>query len=71
MNIMTNKHLYVVISEVQFGSGPRLIRVLACPTSAELVLPSIHSYDHRYGFGYGYGNGYQSSPAFSHSCPAS
>ena len=36
--------LCVVISELLFGPGPRPIRVLACPTSPGLVLPSIHSY---------------------------
>jgi hypothetical protein len=48
-------------SKTQFVTGPSPISILTCPDTAELGLPTIHS------FGYGL----WSSPAFSRICPAS
>jgi hypothetical protein len=47
--------------KTQFVTGLSPILALTCPDTSELGLPSIHSL----------GYGFQSSPAFSHICPAS
>jgi len=51
----------LINSKTQFFTGPNPIPALACPDTAELGLPSIHSLSY----------GFQSSPAFSRICPAS